>query len=952
MSPALTLPLVGLLISLPGIPGFNTLPKLRHEKAAVDTLPPVWKPHSALALENQFVLPTLPPIGPKGVRLKVSNDPRRLQVDVDSDSGTVTAVPELGEVELTQGARVPMEEYHRQLMKQSFRRIWADRSRQSVNAVTGASDIGNRPGGGYQFNLPVHLPSFYHGLLGPGGPAINVSGSENVKLSGTSEWSNQQTGLIGQKRSLFPSLDMEQDLDIRLEGQLSDRVKVNLLQNSATQIPLANKIAINYKGDEDDLVQSLDLGNTNLTLPGTQYVSYSGRNEGLFGMKATTRMGPLDFTLLASKQEGKSERASYAGGASSQTQTLNDYDYVRGVYFMLFDPNGPTLDIIENTIRLYLDDGTSTASRSEVVRSRAVVDPETAQLDTLAGPLTPNIRSYFSPLTEGADKDYEILRDIYGPNFKVIRLKRPLTDPRQILGVTYSYRNPVTGLPVPVGGKVEDTDGDSTLTLKMLRAPLERLPADANGNYDITAPFAPTRELELHNFYQLAGQGIDPKTFTLTIRHGVDNPPITVIRGASGEPIPYIEILGLDNYDESTGTPAFGKHDNKVDGSLPYSLSRLFVNFKNGTLFFLDPRPFAPRVAPADTTHPFDQFLSDQLFRRMTLTGPADSLNEANRTIYDKRLNVNRAVDSRYYIDLEFTATRAGNEINLGRSNIIEGSDAVTIGGRRLERDKDYTIDYDLGRVTLKSQPGPTDQVSVDYSYAPLFQQTSRTLIGSAFRLTGTEKSLGGAFMYESKGAQDLRPRLGEEPSRVLIGDLNGEWRMHPQFLTRWVDALPGVRTTAPSEFNVSAEVGASFPNPNTFNEVFIDDMEGVRDAVSLSMTPDHWNWSSQPSRMVGAVVDSIEAFEKNAEVRWYTPLNSVKEHDLKPNLNDQGQGGNNSRQVLAISVPRRPPAPFSNPADSLWVGLTYLLDGVGTDLGRSQFIELWVKADPRKVPG
>src|SRR5262249_9045455 len=154
--------------------------------------------------------------------------------------------------------------------------------------------------------------------------------------------SNLQTGLIGQRRSLFPALDMQQDLDIHLEGQLSDRVKVNLLQNSATQIPLANKIAINYRGDEDDLVQSLDLGNTNLSLPGTQYVSYSGYNEGLFGMKSTTRLGPLDFTLLASKQEGKSERASYQGGASRQQQTLNDFDYVRGVYYFLYDPSVET----------------------------------------------------------------------------------------------------------------------------------------------------------------------------------------------------------------------------------------------------------------------------------------------------------------------------------------------------------------------------------------------------------------------------------------------------------------------------------------------------------------------------------------------------------------------------------------------------------------------------------
>ena len=353
---ALTLPLVGLLIGLPGIPGLSKrLPKLRlPHKAAVDTLPPAWKPYSLLVLENRFVFASLAPIGPRPVGFKVNNDPRRLQISVDPDSGTVSAVTEMGEVPIG-GARVTLGEYNRDLAWQSFRKTWSERSRQSVNNLTGQPAAAPRPG--MQFALPVSLPKAYTSILGPGGPAINVSGSENIKLAGTSEWTNQQTGLLGQRRSLFPSLDMEQDLDIRLEGQLSDRVKVNLLQNSATQIPLANKIAINYKGDEDDLVQSLDLGNTNLSLPGTQYVSYSGRNEGLFGMKATTRLGPLDFTMLASKQEGKSERASYAGGSSRQTQTIYDYDYVQGVYFLLYDPNLETQDIDQSSISLYLDDG-------------------------------------------------------------------------------------------------------------------------------------------------------------------------------------------------------------------------------------------------------------------------------------------------------------------------------------------------------------------------------------------------------------------------------------------------------------------------------------------------------------------------------------------------------------------------------------------------------------------
>lgn len=965
MSPALTLPLVGLLIGLPGIPGFKKLPKLRMpEKAAVDTLPPVWKPYSLLAVENQYVFATLPPIGPPGTRLKVTNDPRRLQVSVDSDSGTVTTVAELGEVTLGNGTRTPMGQFHRELAYRSFRRAWDDRSRQSVNTLAGGSPIGSQRQGGLSFELPIHLPRIYSGLLGPGQPRLNVSGSENIKLAGTSEWTNQQTGLLGQRRSLFPSLDMEQDLDIRLEGQLSDRVKVNLLQNSATQIPLANKIAINYKGDEDDLVQSLDLGNTNLALPGTQYVSYSGRNEGLFGMKATTRLGPLDFTVLASKQEGKSERASYAGGASSQRQTLNDYDYVRGVYFLLYDPSDTAFgvqEIDQSSIRLYLDDGNNYANRVNAIRGRAFVDPRTAQFDSTGacdGCYTPSVRGFFTQLTQGSDNDFEILNNVYGPRFKVIRMKRGVVGESQRLAVTYTYRQVVNGVASASvdtmgGSDLTDTDGETARTMKLLRAPLNKLVADDAGFFRTDTLFAATRELELRNFYQLAGSRIDPKSFSLTIRQGVGDPPVTFIPGPGGTSIPYTEVLGLDNFDETQGTPVYRKHDGKVDGTLADATSRLFVDYENGTLFFYDPRPFAPRITddPAYPARAFDRFLSTVLFRRDSLVGGPGDPNERNRDIYDRR-NPVRSQDSQYYIDLEFTSSRIGNEINLGRSNIIDGSDAVTINGRRLERERDYTIDYDLGRVILKATPGAADQVSVDYSYAPLFQQAGRTLLGSAFRLAGRDRHIGGAFMYESKSAQDLRPRLGEEPSRVMIGDLNGEWRTRPEFLTRWVDALPGVRTTAPSEFNVSAEMGASFPNPNTFNEVFIEDMEGVRDAVSLTMDPKRWFHSSMPSRMVGGFPDTIQAYQRNAEVHWYSPLNAVKERELKPNLTD-AQGAQNSRQVLAISVPRRPPAPYANPGDPLWVGLTYPLDAVGLDLSRAQFIELWVNdfRDETKVP-
>src|SRR5438093_6459992 len=513
MSPILSLPLALILVGLthlPGLPGVPGLPKavkdirkhLPRHVAPLDSLPPAWKPAPLLALENQFVRARLaaPRPGQDPWGLKFAYDPRQVRVSFDADSGTVRYATGLASVEVGEASRAPVSAFARDLTRTNFDRLWRDAARQQLQATAaGAPAQARTPAArtGMSFELPSPLPKRVQSLLGPGGPSLNISGSESIRLSGQSDWTNQTIGLLGQKRSLFPSLDMQQDLDIHLEGRLSDRVGVNLLQNSANQIPLENRIAINYKGDEDDLVQSLDLGNTSLTLPGTQYVSYSGKNEGLFGMKATTRMGPLDVTMLASKQEGRSERASYAGGSSSQFQTLLDKDYVRGVYFILYDPNvnPDTLqDIDESSIRLYLDEGTY-VNQISTVRGRAFVDPVHACLDSGAActDTTRSLRGTFRLLKLGADQDYEIMGGVYGPFVKVIRMRTSVTGENQKLAVTYRYRPVVNsqavGVPISVGGQsvadtIPDADGAGALTMKLLRAPLAQLQVDADGNFD------------------------------------------------------------------------------------------------------------------------------------------------------------------------------------------------------------------------------------------------------------------------------------------------------------------------------------------------------------------------------------------------------------------------------------------------------------------------------------
>jgi hypothetical protein len=966
-----SLPALAFLAAISGLPGLKGLPtpqtkeyqKAKAEAVAADTLPLPWKPSWKLALENRMVLAGLMPIGSlQGpVKLVQQADPRRVRVSVDPDSGVYRTAVEVGEVTLVPSYRATLGQFTREYSERRFRERWQETSRQSVNSLGSNTPLQRT---GLSLPIPVRLPQRISSILGPGGPALNVSGSESIRLSGTSNWTNAELGILGQKKSLFPSLDMQQDLDIRLEGQLSDRIKVNLLQNSANQVPLANRIAINYKGDEDDFVQALDLGNTNLTLPGTQYVSYSGRNEGLFGVKLASRVGPFDVTALASKQEGRSERAVFTGGGSSSgPQKFTDLDWVKGQYFFLYDPNiGTYYDVVESSIEVYLDDRNGNNNRTPLL-GKGMIDPD----GVLGIPLSPAsdtaaVLGTFDLLNPGPEQGYEVLNDMYAFNdtlFKVIRLKTPISFERNhVLAVKYRAR-PILGGgafgdTLRVGGRVLTGPDSGYTLLKLLRVPNELL---INGNaYDPGLPFAPVRELELKNIYYLGGFGIDPKSFKLAIQFRQGEPPTTDQDG-----IPFIEMAGVDDWNEQNAQPVSG-HDGAVDRTGFNGQTRGWVDYANGTIMFPDPRPFAPRVTGA-SVRPFEVFIDQRLNRRRRFEGADESTNPPNPAAYD--LYKPLTTDAIWQGVTEFAASRTGGtgDITLGRGNVLDNSEAVTVNGERWVRDRDYTIDYDLGRIQLKRQLGPSDQLSVDYSYAPLFAQASKTLVGSFFRFEGRDKSLGGAFLYESKGAQDIRPRLGEEPSRTLITDLNTEWRFKPAFLTRLADALPGVRTTTPSEFNIQAEGGMSFPNPNTRNEVFVDDMEGVRDAVSLAMAPNNWKPSGVPRRATTIVGGSAVTSQSyltlprywNAELHMFVPVSSdgtntsttelIQERDLRPLLT-QEQGGLNTRQVLALSVPKLPdPALTRNfvEGDTLWAGITYPLDQVGLDLSRSQFIELWV---------
>jgi cell surface protein SprA len=70
-----------------------------------------------------------------------------------------------------------------------------------------------------------------------------------------------------QSQSLFPSLDMQQKLDVSLTGTIGDKVSIQVDHSSEAISDNANRVRLAYNGYEDEIIQLIELGNTSLSLP-------------------------------------------------------------------------------------------------------------------------------------------------------------------------------------------------------------------------------------------------------------------------------------------------------------------------------------------------------------------------------------------------------------------------------------------------------------------------------------------------------------------------------------------------------------------------------------------------------------------------------------------------------------------------------------------------------------
>ncbi|MSS73809.1 MAG: cell surface protein SprA [Candidatus Latescibacteria bacterium] len=790
--------------------------------------------------------------------------------------------------------------------QRTFREYLADPKKKGVEVGHG--------GGLLSIQIPVKIPRGLSAITGEGNTQIEITGRRSITFSGRSDYTVGQVQTIANQQSKFPTISFDQTSQFTVRGQIGDRITIDLSQDSNNPDDLASSLRLSYRGPEDGIVQEIEAGNTQLSLPGTRLVGFSQGRGGLFGIRGKATVGGLDVQLIASQDKGSANRKTFRGESQESSNNLRDFNYISNTYFFLdeiyrdaWPLQPPPGELVQDeSVEVYVNDfNPSNDIDLRAIPAVAYAYPQANPADTLrtkdlsggkeVGQFHKLDRAEFQAYQNG----YIILNQNLSDYFALAVAYKTQNNKR------YGSLNFLV------------VDSTSTARFKLVKARNQK-------------PLAgyPTWSLMWKNVYSLGGRNVERAGFSLRVLRDVaGQEPLDNQDGKS-----YLQILGLDRHGQSGGSsPA----DNLVD------MDENIVDLVRGELIFPYREPFgAPEVG------------APELKSRVP-----EIYNEANITTQRER--------SQYAIEIKSQSRQT--QFNLGYGDVIDNSEQVRLNGRLLKRDQDYTVDYTTGALSF--QPGvateaanPSANLDISWDSKSLFgfasQQKSLLGLRAEHKLSGGDGQslLGMTFLYSNQSTPSRRIRVGSEPSRSMVLDANARLEFKPQFLTDLINALPLVEAHTPSALRVNAEVATSLPNPNTLGAAYIDDFEGSSNSIPLSIFRAAWTSASVPTQ--NGVRTSIQP----GRLVWYNPYERVRVTDIQPYRAESITAEQNVDDILVMKFsPRRagftdlklprgyePQWREGTPVRS-WAGILTATRG-GIDLSRSKFLEIWVRGNRGKL--
>ncbi|MBK6525825.1 MAG: cell surface protein SprA [Crocinitomicaceae bacterium] len=738
-----------------------------------------------------------------------------------------------------------------------------------------------------------------------GGDEINIRPQGSAELSFGVNISRYDNPVLPVKQRRVATFDFQQKINLNLVGQIGDKLKLTIQQNTEATFNFENVVKIEYTGYEDEIIQKIEAGNVSLPLNSTLIQGSSS----LFGIRTDLKFGPLTVQTILSQQRGKQQEINVTGGAQIQDYEVFADNYEANKHYFLnyyhrdhYDTAMQTMPIVNSGVNITKIEVWITNRINKVENTRNIIgftdlgetkpeycegnpiqfngqfpDNDANELyGTLAGAAPvrefSNAVQYLSSVTGipgpfVQSQHYEKVENArqlseqeftYNSQLGFVSLKSPLNQD-EVLAVAYQYTYAgrtfqvgefTTDVPVAEGSK-------SALILKLLKP-------------TIVNPKNKTWDLMMKNVYSIGAYQVSQADFIMDIWY--NNP----MSSTDINYLPYegvdnkllMQQLDLDRLNLNNGLSSDGRFDYVP---IQYDNNRAInggtIDPKTGRLFFT-------------TIEPFGKTLSEKLEDQSTLA-PSQIESIVFQELYDSTKTAAQQIPGKNRFKLKGSyKSSVSSEISLNALNIPEGSVIVTAGGRVLTEGIDYTVDYNLGRVKILDQGLLEAQtpISVKLESNSVFGFQSKSMVGAHFNYEfNKDFNVGATVLNLTEKPLTQKVNIGDEPiSNTVIGT-DVRYRSEFPFLTKAVDYLPVISTKEKSYITANGEFAYLIPGTQRAISKegisYIDGFEGSQSAIDIKAFQS-WKLASipqgQPSLFPEAGTPGLNSGYGRAHISWY----------------------------------------------------------------------------------
>lgn len=833
-------------------------------------------------------------------------------VEYDPETGLYILKHKMGEMEYRPPTYMTLEEYRQYELENSVDAYWKERSQ--------ASGSGSRSG----IIPPVYIGGKAFDRIF-GGHTIDVRPSGSVELIFQVLGNSRDDPQLDVKQRRQVNFDFQEKIQMNVIAKIGDKIEFKTNYNTEATFEFENKLNLRYEGEEDEILQLLEAGDVNLPLNSSLITG----SQSLFGIKSKLKFGRATVTTIFSEQESETSNITVQGGAQTNDFLLEALDYEENKHFFLshyfrehYEEGLANLPIISSSINITKLEVWVTNIGAAVSENRNIVAfTDVGEYNRINNnDIIPNFGSELPDNSSNTlfnivkvDKIRNInninnymleIQFTSGEDFEKIELARKLEaneytfnnklgyislnstlNSDQALAVAFQYQVIGADTVFQVGEfSDEGITGQDALVVKLLKSTYVNIRN-------------PLWDLMMKNVYSLNAYQVNREDFTLNILYSGDESgvPTGYFEEGPFQGQPLIQVFNLDNLNQQLNSPPDAVFD-FIDNAATQGGT---VNSQNGRIFFTVVEPFGEYLRKKLVLQGYEELANKYCY---------DSLYTLTKTGAEQFAEKNKFLISGYY------KSQSGSEISLNALNVPQGSVKVMAGGVQLTENVDYTVDYTLGRVKIINEGilNSGTPINISMESNTLFSIQTKRLMGTHIDYDiSRDFHIGGTILNLHERPLTQKVNYGDDPISNTIWGLDYSYQTESRLITKLVDKLPFISTSAASNVAFDGEFAHFIPGHSRAvgkeGVSYIDDFEGTKSTISL-LYSNSWFLASVPQFQQDLFPEAINnsGLSKNynrALTTWYTIDPSVfydRNSSLRPdNVTPDELSNNYVRQVL-----------------------------------------------------